>query len=244
MPASTLRRIHAFLLNMALLSLPLYLVAWMIDPAFGQLIAFVILIPLCLFIPVSVSPGHLILSIQPDRTVDDEVLSGESWATLFLGFVFVQWGSSTTLYWTQLEQMLPLTQVEGVPYFGALLDPSFSAAISTSWGLLTIFVGVLFYKLSPVGLWLGAGIVILNAIDLFVSREGWINAFLSTFLARQPAAVRRRHLQCSNHRIRADALHRRGARHRLGHCHFHDDSVVRQADPDRLIPATFRRDSG
>jgi hypothetical protein len=187
MPASTLRRIHAFLLNMALLSLPLYLVAWMIDPAFGQLIAFVILIPLCLFIPVSVSPGHLILSIQPDRTVDDEVLSGESWATLFLGFVFVQWGSSTTLYWTQLEQMLPLTQVEGVPYFGALLDPSFSAAISTSWGLLTIFVGVLFYKLSPVGLWLGTGIVILNAIDLFVSREGWINAFLSTFLARQPA---------------------------------------------------------
>jgi len=178
MPASTMRRLHAALLNLALLSLPLHVVGLAIGPAFDPMISFGILVPLCIFIPIGVSPGHWLLSIQPDRSVDDEILSGESWLTMLMGFVFVQWGASTTLFWTQLEK---------VPLFGALLDPAFGAAISTSWGLITIFAGVLFYKLSPVGLWLGIGIVFLNAADLFVSRTAWIDIHLTRFFAAQPA---------------------------------------------------------
>jgi hypothetical protein len=178
MPASTLRLVHAFLLNLAVLSLPLYFAGLVIGPALSPMIVFGIAVLLCVVIPIGVSPGHWMLSIQPDRSVDEEVLSGESWLTLLLGFIFVQWGASTAAFWTQLDQ---------VPLFGALLDPAFGAAISTSWGLITILAGVLFYKLSPAGLWLGIGIVLINAVDLFVSRTAWIEIQLTRFVAAQPS---------------------------------------------------------
>ena len=79
-----------------------------------------------------------------------------------------------------------MTQLDKLPLFGVLLDPALGAANSTSWGLLTILAGILFYKLSPVGLWLGIGIVILNAADLFVSRTAWIDIHMMRVIAAQP----------------------------------------------------------
>jgi hypothetical protein len=177
MPASTLRRIHAFLLNLAVLSLPLYLAGLVIGPAFSPMLMFGIAVVICIVIPIGLSPGHWMLGVQPDGSVDDEILSGESWITLLLGFLFVQWGAGTASVWTQLDK---------VPLFGVLLDPALGAAIFTSWGLITIFAGVLFYKLSPVGLWLGIGIVLINAVDLFVSSTAWIDIQLTRFVAAQP----------------------------------------------------------
>jgi hypothetical protein len=177
MPASTLRRIHAFLLNLAVLSLPLYFAGAAIGPALSPMILLGVLVLLCIVVPVGVSTGHWMLGIQPDHSVDEEILSGESWITLMLGFVFVQWGSGTAAFWTQLDR---------VPLFGILLDPALGAAVFTSWGLITVLAGALFYKLSPIGLWLGIGIVLINAGDLFVSRTAWIDIQLTRFVAAQP----------------------------------------------------------
>jgi hypothetical protein len=177
MSASTLRRIHAFLLNLAVLSLPLYFAGLVIGPAFSPMLMFGISVMICIVIPIGLSPGHWMLGVQPDGSVDDEILSGESWITLLLGFLFVQWGTGTASVWTQLDK---------VPVFGVLLDPALGAAIFTSWGLITVFAGVLFYKLSPVGLWLGIGIVLINAADLFISRTAWIDVHLTRFFAAQP----------------------------------------------------------
>ncbi|HEV8389950.1 MAG TPA: hypothetical protein VGQ35_08905 [Dongiaceae bacterium] len=186
MPASTLRRIHAFLLNLAVLTVPVHLIASVINPMFAGAISFVVVLVLSVLLPASLSPGHRILSIQPDKTVDDEVLSGESWVTMLLGLVFVECGANTTLSWTRLDDLLAQAHLDGIPFFGTLIDPTYGAAISTSWGLITVLAGVLFYKLSPVGLWLGVAIVLINATDLFVSREGWINIYFSWFFANQP----------------------------------------------------------
>jgi hypothetical protein len=177
MPASTLRRIHAFFLNLAVLSVPLGFAGAAIGPAFSPMILLGIVVLLCIVVPVGLLPGHWMLGIQPDGSVDDEIHSGESWITLLLGFVFVQWGSTTATLWTQLDK---------VPLFGAVLDPALGAAIFTSWGLITILVGTLFYKLSPMGLWLGIAVVLINAVDLFVSRTAWIDIQMTRFFAAQP----------------------------------------------------------
>lgn len=177
MPASTLRRFHAALLNLAVFSLPLALLFMLLGVALNPVVALPILGLACIVIPVGLSPGHWMLSIQPDRTVDEGIISEESWLTLLLGFIFVQWGSGTAALWTQLDQ---------VPLFGMLLDPALGAAVSTSWGLMIIFTGVLFYKLSPVGLWLGIGTILINAADLFVSRIAWIDIHLTRFFAALP----------------------------------------------------------
>jgi hypothetical protein len=179
MPASTMRRIHAALLNLALLSVPLYVLGMIpgLELLHVPAASLGIVLLACIVIPIELSPGHWILSIQPGRFVDDEIQSGESWLTMLVGFVFVQWGAATAMWWNQLER---------IPLFGVLLDPALAAAVSTSWGLLTILAGVLFYKLSPVGLWLGLGIIIVNAADLFVSRTAWIDVHLTRFFAAQP----------------------------------------------------------
>lgn len=178
MPASTLRRIHAFFLNLAVLSVPLGFAGAAIGPAFSPMILFGILVLLCIVVPVGLSPGHWMLGVQPEGSVDEEIHSGESWITLLLGFVFVQWGSTTAMVWTQVGK---------VPLFGVVLDPALGAAVFTSWGLITILVGVLFYKLSPLGLWLGIGVVLINTIDLFVSRTAWIDIQMTRFFAAQPS---------------------------------------------------------
>jgi hypothetical protein len=178
MPASTLRRIHAFFLNLAVLSVPLGFAGAAIGPALSPMILFGILVLLCIVVvPIGLSPGHWMLGIQPDGSVDDEIHSGESWITLLLGFVFVQWGSTTATLWTQLDK---------VPLFGVVLDPALGAAVFTSWGLITVLTGVLFYKLSPLALWLGIGVVLINAVDLFVSRTAWIDIQMTRFFAAQP----------------------------------------------------------
>ena len=177
MPASTLRRIHAFFLNLAVLSLPLGFAGAAIGPALSPMILSGILILLCIVVPIGLSPGHWMLGIQPDGSVDDEIHSGESWITLLLGFAFVQWGSTTATLWTQLDK---------VPLFGVVLDPALGAAVFTSWGLITVLAGVLFYKLSPLALWLGIGVVLINAVDLFVSRTAWIDIQMTRFFAAQP----------------------------------------------------------
>jgi hypothetical protein len=176
-PASMLRRFHASLVNLAVFSVPLTLACMLFGVVLTPVIALPILGLACIVIPVGLSPGHWALSIQPDLTVDEGIFAGESWLTLLLGLIFVQWGSGTAALWTEVDQ---------VPLFGVLLDPAVSAAISTSWGLMIIFTGVLFYKLSPVGLWLGIAIVVINAADLFVSRTAWIDIHLTKFFAMQP----------------------------------------------------------
>ena len=67
-----------------------------------------------------------------------------------------------------------------------MLDPALGAAVFTSWGLITVLAGVLFYKLSPLGLWLGIGVVLINAVDLFVRRTAWIDIQMTRFFAAQP----------------------------------------------------------
>ncbi|HKP23619.1 MAG TPA: hypothetical protein VJV39_07120 [Dongiaceae bacterium] len=160
-----------------MLSVPLGFAGAAIGPALNPMILTGILVLLCIVVPIGLSPGHWMLGIQPDGSVDDEIHSGESWITLLLGFVFVQWGSTTATLWTQLDK---------VPLFGVMLDPALGAAIFTSWGLITILAGALFYKLSPLGLWLGIAVVLVNAVDLFVSRTAWIDIQLTRFFAAQP----------------------------------------------------------
>jgi hypothetical protein len=180
MPVSGLRRFHAWFLDISLLSIPLHLImlATGLDMLFGPLGSTIVLVPVCCALPIfGLSPGRWILSVDSDGSVDSEIHSGENWLTLLLGFIFVQWGCFTSFIWTQLES---------TPFFGTALDPAFGAAASTTWGLLTIFVGVLFYKLAPAGLWLGIVVVLINAADLFLSREGWIDIHLTRFFANQP----------------------------------------------------------
>src|SRR4029450_1562979 len=124
MPASTLRRIHAFFLNLAVLSLPLGFAGAAIGPALSPMILSGILILLCIVVPVGLSPGHWMLGIQPDGSVDDEIHSGESWITLLLGFSFVQWGSTTATLWTQLDK---------VPLFGAARSVARRARVHRRW---------------------------------------------------------------------------------------------------------------
>jgi hypothetical protein len=178
MPASIWRRIHARLLNMAVLSLPLKLVAWIVGPLAGAFASSIGLLAVSILLPGSLSPGHRILGIQPDHTVDDEILSGESWITLVLGFLFVDWGTTSIVLWARYD-------FDKVPIFGALVDPAFGSAIFMSWGMLTVLTGILFYKLSPVALWFGIAIVLVNAVDLFFGRSAWIELVLTRVVAEQ-----------------------------------------------------------
>ena len=178
MPATIWRRMHARLLNMAVLSLPLTLIAWFSGPIAGAFVSSLGVVFISILLPSNLSPGHWMLSIGPDLAVDDEVLSGESWITLLLGFIFADWGTSAILLWARFNG-------EEVPFFGTRLDPAFGSAVLLSWGMLTALTGVLFYKLSPLALWLGIGIVVINAIDLYVSRATWIDIVLTRAIAAQ-----------------------------------------------------------
>lgn len=178
MPASIWRRMHARLLNMAVLSLPLKLVAWIVGPLPGAFVSSIGLLAVSILLPSSLSPGHRILGIQPEQTVDEEILSGESWVTLLLGFLFVDWGTSSIVLWAQYD-------FDKVPLFGTPVDPAFGSAIFMSWGMLTVLTGILFYKLSPAALWFGIAIVLINSVDLFFGRSAWIELVLTRIVAEQ-----------------------------------------------------------
>ncbi len=67
MPASTMRRIHAVLLNLALLSVPLYVLGMIpgLELLHVPAASLGIVLLACIVIPIELSPGHWILSIQP-----------------------------------------------------------------------------------------------------------------------------------------------------------------------------------
>jgi hypothetical protein len=142
------------------------------------LLSVLIFFPVRYFLGMFVGmPGSYLLSIETDRSVDDDVLERENWLTILVGLLFLLEGTKRLVRWTEFDQ--------GFPFFGFIPDPAMQIATGLVFGLVYILAGALILKVHRSGFWLANFLFVFEAASILVIWKLWDAAITGIVVARR-----------------------------------------------------------
>ena len=180
MTASRGRQLLAWYIDFLFFASIWALAGYVANLSFGHdlLLSVLIFFPVRYFLSMFVGmPGDYLLSINPDRSVDEDVLDQENWLTILVGLLLLLEGTKRLVRWTEFDQ--------GFPFFGSTPDPAMQIAIGLLSGLAYILAGALILKVHRMGFWLAISLFVLEAISILLSWKLWDAAAIGVVVARR-----------------------------------------------------------
>lgn len=127
------------------------------------------------------SPGMKLLSISKRRIscmndngemclkktniVDPEIYNNEKWLTILIGVFFILEGSKRCIRWAMWTPPSP--------FLGIQTDDLSFPLISIAMGVICIYAGYFYLKLSRYGFWLAVSILLTDTFSIILSWDQW-----------------------------------------------------------------------